>query len=347
MDYILIIAAFLLGGSAATLAYRVGGRSWVHKFAIKGEVDDKGRRLRPVTTTPRPGLLGELAALGMVLILLAGVNLVTEDTGVLSLVLADPQVSIAMLCIIFAIVVIYEVYICRKAKTDGHGPLFCKRLIRGYVPYTLYSAINFAAMILIVALIAMQTFMQFQGYQVTNQELDTMVAQLAQGGPDQKMLLTEQIYGVVRMGASQMIDQINTLLLLIFCSLGTQFLVKHTPIGQIYEKDAMRTFDLLVWLSIGFIAIFAWSLHFFVYDGFFGKALSALDASRAAIAQGGWEMMQRFNDLYLDLTERRGLTGFLLSLTNDRGGLLLVLGAVQWMNERRIRKAEEAKAAQG
>ena len=167
-------------------------------------------------------------------------------------------------------------------------------------------------------------------------ELDGLSAEIGLPGlsPEQKMVLTEQIYGKVREGASFIVDQINTLILLIFCSFGTRYLVNHTPMGQAFEADALITFDVLLWLSIAIVVVSAWSGHFFVYDGLFGGALHALEASRGDIASGGWEMLQRFNDLYLDLTERRGLTGFMFSLTSDRGGLLLALAAAGWIVDR-------------
>jgi hypothetical protein len=203
--------------------------------------------------------------------------------------------------------------------------------------YTAYSVLNYAGLALVLALILSQIFLQYQSYQVAVAELRALTATITtvDGTPDVQMVLTEQIYAKVREGASLMVDQINTLILLIFCSLGARFLTRHTIVGEAFEEDALRVMDVLVYASVGLTLGAAWLTHFFFYDGFFAGALAALDANRAVIADGGWSMLQRFNDLYLDLTERRGLTGFMIALTTDRGGLLLALGALSWLQDRR------------
>lgn len=344
MDILIFGAALVLGCASAVVAYRVGSRAWITKFAIKGPTDDEGRRIRPLTTKPVSGLFGEISAMVMVLTIAFIVNLITVEVSLWGSVVDFWQIAAGLFATVFAIVVIYEIYACRQARKAGRGDLYVRRLARGYIPYTIYSVINFSAVIIIVTLIVGQTYKQFQSYQHVNQQLEVLVSDISAANPtpDERMVLTEQIYAKVREGASFMVDQINTLVLLIFCSFGVQYLVKHTRISQAYEPEAIFQFDVLLWLSIAVIAIYAWSVHFFVYDGFFGRALGALDANREQIADGGWQMLQRFNDLYLDLTERRGLTGFMISLTSDRGGLLLALGAAGWIIEkRRKRDAQE------
>jgi hypothetical protein len=351
VDLFIIAAALGIGVFSTFLAYDFGGRAWISKFSIKGDLDVKKRRVRPILTPPKSGLYGEISALSMVLIILLVVNLVTEDVGISMLITNYKWPAIGLFGTVCSIVVAYELYTCRKtenciSKSGKKRTIFSKRLTRGYIPYTIYSIINFSAVIMIVGLVAAQTFEQFQDYQVVERQLKIFFVSLnvVDLSPDVKMVLTEQIYSKVREGASFMVDQINTLVLLVFCSFGTQYVVKHTPIRQAYEESALGSFDVLLWLSIGFIVLYAWSVHFFVYDGFFGSALSALDASRDQIASGGWVMLQRFNDLYIDLTERRGLTGFMISLTNDRGGLLLALGAAGWIiDKRRDRDATRRK----
>ncbi len=357
VDLFIIAVALNIGALSTFLAYDFGGRAWISKFAIKGDLDAKKRRVRPILTPPKSGLYGEISALSMVLTILLVVNLVTEDVGILKLITSYKWPAIGLFGAVCLIVLAYEFYTCRRDDNcvirDENNcvvkkrVIFAKRLARGYVPYTIYSITNFSAVIMIVALVIAQTFEQFQDYQEVKLQLDNLFVSLNIGNisPEAKMVLTEQIYSKVREGASFMVDQINTLVLLVFCSFGTQYVVKHTPIRQAYEESALGSFDVLLWLSIGCIAFYAWSVHFFVYDGFFGGALSALDASRDQIASGGWIMLQRFNDLYLDLTERRGLTGFMISLTNDRGGLLLALGAAGWIiDKRRDRDGERSKA---
>ncbi|WP_162933094.1 hypothetical protein [Roseovarius sp. EL26] len=336
MDTVIIGVAFVIAVVSTLLAYNVGGRIWVTKFAIRGPINSEGRRVRPLIRKPISGLYGEIAALSMVMVILFMVNLVTEETGIWQLLSQQRWFALALFVTVVLIVVCYEIYACKQAKKQGKGQRFVRYLARGYVPYTFYSIVNFAAVILIVGLIVGQTFVQHQDYKIVERQLEVLTEDInaSEAPPATKMVLTEQIYSKVREGASLMVDQINTLVLLVFCSFGAQYLVKHTRIKDAFEADALVQFDVLLGLSIGIIVVYAWSVHFFIYDGFFGKALDALENNREYIASGGWQMLQRFNDLFLDLTQRRGLTGFMISLTNDRGGLLLALGAAGWLIDR-------------
>ncbi len=338
-DLFVLAGMTLLGLLGALAAYKFGTKAWLAKFAIRIFRPENDRAPGAKKYRAISGLWGEYAALLMVLVLLFAVNLVTEEMGIVQFVSDNLTLSATLFSIISLIVVGYQIFIIRKAVRQGKRASFCRQLGFGYIPYTFYSIVNFSAIILIVCLIVAQTFEQFQEYQQAKQELEALVLDILSKSPlttpEKKMVLTEQVYSKVREGASFMVDQINTLVLFVFCSFGAQYLVKHTPIRQVYEEDALIQFDVLVWGSIATIVAYAWAVHFFVYDGFFGLALDALSNTKDEIANGGWEMLKRFNDLFLDLTERRGLTGFMISLTSDRGGLLLALGAASWILDRK------------
>ena len=339
MDELIFACALVLGIGSAFLSYRFGGRTWVSKFALKGPMLSPVLRDKSSGFVPKSGLYGEIAASALILIIAFFVNLVTERISLWDLLKEHYVYAGILFAIVCTIVIGYEIYICAKARKEGFSRVYLRRLIAGYVPYTIYSVINFSGVIVIVALIAAQTYIYFQDYQVAADDLQRLIAGLdgpnADSDSDLIMVKVEQIYSKVREGASFMVDQINTLVLLVFCSFGAQYAVKHTLISQAFEADALMQFDVLLWLSIGLIVVLAWSAHFFFYDGLFGSALTELDAQRVVIAAGGWQMLERFHVLFLDLSERRGLTGFMLALTNDRGGLLLALGAAGWIIERR------------
>lgn len=337
MDVLIFAGAFALGTVSAILAYRLGGRTWVSRFAIKGPLLPDGRRDKSAQFVPRSGLYGEIAALALVVLIAFLVNLVTERVGLSGIMKEYRTYAAILFAAVCTIVIVYEVYTCAKARKEGRGSLYVRRLARGYAPYTIYSIINFSGVIAVVALVAAQTYVYFLDYQTASEQLTALIGSLGVPDipPESAMVQVEQIYGKVREGASFMVDQINTLVLLVFCSFGAQYAVKHTPVSQAFEPEALMQFDVLLWLSIGLIVVLAWSAHFFFYDGLFGAALTALEAKRSTISEGGWQMLERFNVLYLDLSQRRGLTGFMLALTNDRGGLLLALGAAGWIIDRR------------
>ncbi|WP_425091206.1 hypothetical protein [Tropicimonas sp. S265A] len=337
MDIAIILGAFCVGVISVTLAYWRGGRSWTILGAIRGPLDKDGKRVRRLKFKPRSGVYGEILTLFLLAVLVFGVNFLTDDVSIWGLVQQFPSVAVSCLTLICILVLLFDSQIMRKAAQDGRSQRYRTWLKAGYVAYFPYAVVNFSFMILIVVLVVAQTFAFAPDIRAITSLLDTQVANLGAAAlsPDDRMVVVEEIFGTMAKGAGLMVDQINALILLVLASFCVRVLVRYTPISQAYTETSLQWFDRLLFLSIACVAAAAWSVHYFTYDGFFGTALVALDQQRAAIAAGGWEMLQRFNDIYLSLSKQRGLTGFMIALTSDRGGLLLALSLAVWLSERR------------
>ncbi|PKP85400.1 MAG: hypothetical protein CVT80_02800 [Alphaproteobacteria bacterium HGW-Alphaproteobacteria-2] len=329
-DLLLIVGLFLSGLGAMLLGYRLGGRVWTCRFAIRTGANG--------TEQPGkiwPGQYGEAASLGMIYGLVYLVDRFTPDVLLHRLLAAYWPVASAVVVAGFAVIAFYAHRVCRDAgRKERHGVLYCRRLARGYAVYNLYSVINFLGILLLPLMIFLQFDAEAARFRDQHETLRQSLQALAladAGDPGWIMARTESVYGQTRIGAAVIVDQINSLLLLVLAALIAHFVVVHTPVRQAYDARAIAAVNMVLMLSLGFVGLAAWGVYFSVYAGFFDETLVVLRQAGERIEQGSWEMISRYHDLLFDLSARRGLTGFALALTSERGGVLILLGVVHWL----------------
>lgn len=329
-DLLLIVGLFLVGLGAMLLGYRLGGRVWTCRFAIRTSANG--------TEQPGkiwPGQYGEAASLGMIYGLVYLVDRFTPDVLLHRLLAAHWPVALAIVVGGFGVIAFYAHRVCHDAgRKERHGVLYCRRLARGYAVYNLYSVINFLGILLLPLMISLQFAAEAARFrdehEAIRQSLEALAVAVA-GDPGWIMARIESVYGQTRIGAAVIVDQINSLLLLVLAALIAHFVVVHTPVRQAYDARAIVAVNMVLMLALGFVGLAAWVVYFTVYAGFFDETLAVLRKAGERIEQGSWEMISRYHDLLFDLSARRGLTGFALALTSERGGLLILLGAVHWL----------------
>ncbi len=327
-DLPLIVCLCAFGVLAVLAAYALGRSTWKTRFMIR--IEQPGKKGRAV-----PGQLGEVASLGMVCILLILVDYFTPNAFVLDL-LQEHSIYAWIVGSALAVgIVAYSLSVCAKVRSkEEREPEYCGELLRGYLVYNGYSLVMYSFITLMVALISWQFFMQAQQIQASNNGIQAIFAafqDLADPSWQIASSYSEVIYGRTLVGSSIIMSQIGTLLLIIFSVFLAYFAITFTPLSQVYEKGAVRSVHVAFLGSLVFVGVLAWIIYFTTYASFFDRSLAQLETFRPLVETGDAESISLYNTLMLDLHKHRGPTGFILTLTNESGWLVILIAAVRWL----------------
>jgi len=158
-------------------------------------------------------------------------------------------------------------------------------------------------------------------------------------------------------------EQINTVLLLFFFVLVINLAVAYTPIRAAYSEGGVWYTHCITALVLFLVIVIGWYLYYTEYLSLIRGMLTKLSSPevRGKILGGDWEITQRYYALLNDLRSRQGITGFIITMCSERGGVLLFFYAITWfydqrdkgpsnfdgqMDERRAMKATSARLAQ-
>ena len=360
LDLLFIVVALSLSSLSVIVAYKLGEYVWKEKFDIQ-HVDADG------VESTIPGQIGEVAAALLIGALVMLVNLLTPDVSISNLVTEYKTFLLALLLVIVLTVLIYTISAVRKDEIVQRGDNYRNLLLKGYRPYSLYSILNYCGLSLIAGLILQQLSINYEAYIVQQDTVDRLVAaamldlerrpgafdyhlepgtvttSLMKGVAEAVLARIETIHGETVVSASRIVDQVNTLLLFVLVTFVTNFAITYTPMSQVFEKSAIRIAHITLYASIAGILLLSWVLFLTIYSGLFNGVLGVVNAASPILSGGHWEAINRFNEIRIDLTDRQGLTGFFLSLTSGRGGVLLALGAVQWLISRQSEASKTNK----
>lgn len=338
-DALVVAMAWLVGSIGVSLAYWIGGLPWLGWVQRKrGRPDD----WRFVSS----GAPLEIAVLTFAAVLLLIVDAVTENASLLGFLAQFPTLAAGMMAIIVGWCVAHTVV---QSRNDPS-------LARGYPFYLLFNIVLFSFYAAAGALVLWQLGFDYDVFKSSHASLVQKLGQLgtrAGLGADARLVEIEAINNLHWSVVSDLTEQINTLFLVFFFVLGMTFLRQHTPVKAAYTEGGVR------WTGVflGFVLVLVLGASWFLYNTLFLDLMTATGAAMekqqeplyaASLAgqpgSNGAGIMKRYFEIVTTLRDRRGITGFALTLANERGGVLLFLWLLQATLGSRVNRLFEMPA---
>lgn len=324
-DIVLVAIVCGLGIVSFKLAYWLGDPVWVKQFA-SSLPDYPALRLSS-------GEVGEIANLGLIAAILVLLLVLTPDANLYYFALSHWPWIIPAIVAIFLAIWAYTKIAVRKIektrfrpgikKTEAH----IRALARGYRYYVGYGT---AVGLLILAIFAMtvtQIVIDFSRFQVVEARVAAMlldVASMTEADPETLQTAFEVIYGTQQVAEGYILDQVNSLLMLLLCVMLAYSTIYGTSIRQVFAEEALHALRLVVMVLVAVCIVYGCTVFFTLHVSFVDGLRDQLDLYVSRMNAGPWPVTQRFHELLTELAEQRGVFGFLLALTAGRGGLILV-----------------------
>lgn len=322
-DLAIIAALCLFGVLCFKLAYSFGAPVWPKQFATT----------LPTLPSLSSGEVGELANLGLIAAILLILLILTPDANLLGLISLNWLYAAAVTLIVVLGVAVYSVVAVRKVRRANFRPGIKKtehnlRLFaRGYRFYVGYGAAIALLIIAIFAITIHQIFIDFDRFQLVSLKVDSILRELGgMGDAAGETLQTkfEVLFGTQRVAEGYILDQVNSLLMLLLCVMLAYSIVYGTSIRQVFAEEALHVLRIIVAILVALSLIYGCTIFFTLHIGFVDKLLSQLALYEARMNNGPWGVTQRYHELIAELSRQRGIFGFLVALTTGRGGLILV-----------------------
>lgn len=321
-DLIIIATTCLLGVLSFKLAYWQGAPVWPIQFATSLPDYPPARM--------SSGEVGELANLGLIAAILLLLLILTPDANIYGLVKVQWLWTLISLIAIAALVTVYTRVAVRAVKFRGgieHTPENVGLLSRGYFYYIGYCLAISLLIAAIFVLTIHQIMIDFDRFQVVQDRVAQLMADVQRTRRPQVESLQikfEVIYGMQRIAVGHILDQVNSLLMLLLCVMLAYATIYGTSIRQVFADEALAFLRGLVVVLVAICLAYGCTMFFTLHINFVDGLRNQLSGFEVVMNRGPWQVTQRFHELQAELAEQRGIFGFLLALTTGRGGLILV-----------------------
>ena len=324
-DLLIIGAVCLVGMICFKLAYWLGGPVWPKQFA---------------TTLPAmkqfrlsSGEVGELANLGLIASILVILLVLTPDANIYDSLVAHWPFALTALAGIAILVAIYTVVAVRRVRRGSFRPGIKKTennlrlLARGYRFYIGYGT---AIALLIVAVFVVtisQMLLDYERFHLVSLKVSALLRELGSMRNVSSELLQskfEVVFGTQRVAAGYILDQVNSLLMLLLCVMLAYSTIYGTSVRQVFAEEALYVLRIIVMVLLTICVIYGCTVFFTLHLSFVDGLLKQLALYEYRMNMGPWQVTQRYHELIAELTRQRGVFGFLIALTTGRGGLILV-----------------------
>ena len=325
-----ILALWLAAVAFLFIGYWIGGRAWSEKFAVRMTGWADGRTIS--------GKWTELAVITYTAILVGLINQLTPDAGLLRVVSANWPIVAGIVIGLVALVYVHSYRVVANLPgAEISYPDYARDVARGYAVYNLFSIIIFG-FFLITGLLVVQQFIadqaEFTRHRATLDEaLNQLIATSREGKAAAGSILSmlERVNSLLTGSVQSIIEQINTVFLVFFFVLAINFLIEFTPVRSAYSNEGVSATHSGVALVLVLVLLVGWYLYYSEYLGLMRGSIARVMEIESRMLTDDWELARRYYQILNDLRGRQGITGFALTLSNERGGLLLLLGALQFM----------------
>jgi hypothetical protein len=347
-DLLVIFALWTVGVFFAWLAYWRGAPTWPLCFVIPGyKVPKTGLKVCG-------GLVGEIANISLIAGVFIILLVLTPDANFLD-VLADWWWAFIVLGIVSAAIIWFytqtQITKAEKATLPRNIRKNAKSLKQFRIGYRYYVGYCTAIALIIwgIAFVTViQTMMDHQQFSDIRRYVFDILANLrttGTGDSDRIQLMFEVVFGQQKIAKGYVLDQVNSFLMLLLCIALAYFAIYKTKVRNVYAPDALVTLQRILFVMIGVCILVACWVFFTIHLVFVDQLLEEFRRHATLMNAGPWELTQRYQEVVADLTEQRGIFGFVIALATARGGLVLIMPALQLLMMKDHDKTEPAKTA--
>jgi energy-converting hydrogenase Eha subunit A len=309
----------------------LGRKAWLDEFGVR-LAGLPGREDRVISS-----FWVDMGVLTYAVCMLLIAYLLTPDAH---LVATISQYPIPANALAFAVVVLVSLHAIRTVvATVPKRPYanFRRDFAAGYAPYVLFSS----AMFLIFPLLAIFVWQQFVADQHVFDKAFASIAialdEMARfGAPGPAALLSEleRVNALVGRATRTVVQQVNTVFLLLMFGLGLNLLIAHTPIRHAYTASAILWTHMATVVTLVVVVLMGSYLYVAEYLALLRTAGERIALLEPEFRIGDWIIAKRYYEFVADMRDRQGVTGFLFTVSTERGGVLVLVAVLNWFLNR-------------
>jgi hypothetical protein len=336
-----IVAAGAVGTLALIIAYLMGGAAW-NRWLARTMTTAGHEMPSSVPRLFRSGFWFELLVFALTVALALYIADVTQKvadwpwlSGRRGLVSAGFALVVAVAAVVsFVGGRAFVVGLKREGRETAE---YRAQFRRGYWAYPVFSGINVGLYVASAALILAQVaVVDRAAIAVDGQKLADGLRTIGTGSKDVARTLVEVELVNHRLGemVHGMIGQVNTVLLLVLCALIIAMAIATTWARFTYLDRSVSAMWWPVAIGIVFVLMAGWYVYYFEYSRVIETTLARLREFEGLFAASGssdFLAAKRYSEIIADWRGKQGLSGFVLAIAAERGGvvaLLLVLRAL-------------------
>ena len=326
-NVMLVIALWALASLSLLCGYWAGRDAWWVRFRVRMDVG-----FGPKTLS---GFWSEWALITYVALLVLLVEALTPAIDLTGLVTQTWPFFPIMFAVTFGLVVMHELIEVRSARRAHSGdPVFVRELGRGYAPYTVFSTIIFCMFFMAALLVVYQFMADKQNFARQRAVLEMAFAawhgREGTGAPVAVgMGEIERINGLLSAAIYAITEQVNTVLIVLYCVLLINLLIEFTPLRTAYSPNALIWTHAVVVAALLLVCATAAYLYATEYLGMIQRTIAELSRLEPRVRSESWEGTKRYYELLADLRTKQGFTGFILTISAGRGGVAFFGTALQ------------------
>ncbi|MBU6297037.1 MAG: hypothetical protein KJS68_02235 [Alphaproteobacteria bacterium] len=318
--YMLAIAIFFL-----LIGYVVGGQVMVERHSIPIQLFGQTRKIS--------GFWGEAIVLILGAMVLIAIHVMTPAASLTGLLAKYPFTLREVIAVCAVLYFFYARSVLRQAaRAEAHrGKSHHKKLFRAYVAYGPYCVTMYVA---VAAGFALLVFQYMADASVISAQRVEILAQLNNLGtlhaPEQIQGAVEVAYGNILMNGNLVASSMNPVFMMIALITLMIIIVTRTPI-----KHAFRELPRSITQYTGIIALIVFFAlttitYYYSYAALASHSLKSISNLRPVLAHGRWEIMQRFNEIVIDLEHKQSFLGFATMVVNESGVAVIGMALLQW-----------------
>jgi hypothetical protein len=347
-DLLIVLSLCLIGIAFAHASYRFGRPVWPENFLI---LDFEWKHSGIISS----GELGEWANIGVIAAILVVLLVLTPEANLVDVIATRWPIFLLLAVLSVLGIALYASGAVAKVKNETFKRPIKKtpeavRVLgvgyRWYVGYCLMIAMLIWA---IVGLTFTQFIMDKSAFEILAREIFQrldVVGTIPNLQGEELLLAFEVAFGQQRIAEGYILDQVNSSLMLLLCVALAYLAIYKTPIRHVYADDALAILNMILFVLLGACILLGCWVFFSVHLVFADRLLAVFRAHSALMNAGPWQLTQRYQDLVAQLTQQRGIFGFLVALTTNRGGLVLLIPALQFLlSMRGDARGSKAKAS--
>ncbi|MGJ8529176.1 hypothetical protein [Maritalea sp.] len=330
-DISLLIFLFLIGSLAIKFSYYFGGSVWVKEFGF-GENTEQ-YHLLGLTSAEQ----GEFFNLCILVCMLFVLLILTPDASVFGLLSIHPQVSVGLIVTLFLVSILYGRIAVHLKRNSGFVKDISidrdniRKLSAGYFPYSMYCTVIYLLGITIFGITVYQMTIDYDNFQSNALAVETIKMSLSPVDEDISNTLRgfEELFGRSRIVVGYVVDQVNAVLMLLLSVYLAYVAIYRSRFREVFAESALSTLRIAIFVMLGLCIVYGCYVFFSMYLAFVDSLLLYYARFSSSLAMADWTVVRRYHEIIADLSGQRGIFGFLLALSTDRGGLILLVPLLQ------------------
>ncbi|HEV2562529.1 MAG TPA: hypothetical protein VGT78_10345 [Rhizomicrobium sp.] len=325
-DALIVFALTVAGLAVLRVAYAAAGSIWDERHQITLHLGGRSRKIS--------GYWGEVVLGFFGFLIFLGADGLAPDIRLWTLLRDFPVTNAAIVGAAFVVYAYYARSVLLDAKTnESHrGPIHYRRLRKTYLIYSPCAVLIYCVSTAAIAILTLQYLRNASTVATHRAEIVTQLNNLATvKSADVIQSAVEMSYSDIVQTGNSVAASIAPIFLMIAAIMGIVLLVTASPIKTVLRQDSRNVTQYSAFIIAALIFGLTTGTYYFSYSRLLTDSLNAIIAIRPALAHANWQVLERFNEIVLDLEHKRSFVGFLAMVANESGIAVIAMALFQWL----------------